>query len=371
MSSLLDFINNHSVQEQKFENLKVILEKKLNVRVKDYNNLYSIHITKNSCLSKEAVRDCTGIVLEKDTNKVVHFSFSKSYDSIGNNNKSNNEICIDDIDFRNVKCELYNEGTLIKVFWDSNKWNTGTSNTIYAYKSFWGGNKSFYEMFVEGVKKTYPYITTIAQFYGVLNKEKCYTFLLQHPNSVKILEVNEPRIIEINSVCLKTLEEERPTSSFYTIKSVFSLNENISNNYILYEYYPGDSSRIKRRIKKLNLKYLDLIKLRGNHPNIDLRYIELIKKSKDHELKNNFPQLVPRLKEIDRKIYKTIDSLHYIYLQIKVRHLPCDIPENLKRTIVQLHGIYRKTKQKITKDVILQHLISLPPRVLLFVLDLN
>jgi hypothetical protein len=75
---LYNFINNNNINN--FESLKSVLESELfNLKIKEdieYPSLFLIHTLDNSIFSNKIVNECNGIILDKNTLKIVCYTFN-------------------------------------------------------------------------------------------------------------------------------------------------------------------------------------------------------------------------------------------------------------------------------------------------------
>jgi predicted RNA-binding protein associated with RNAse of E/G family len=95
-----------------FESLKLKLEEKpYNLKLKEdvnFPNLFLIHSQETSDFSIPLVNECNGIILEKNTFKIICYTFNKSSDIMQFDPKLNlNELYV----------EYALEGTLIRLFY--------------------------------------------------------------------------------------------------------------------------------------------------------------------------------------------------------------------------------------------------------------
>ena len=99
--------------------------------------------------------------------------------------------------WHNVTVEEFIDGTMINLFYHD-KWTISTRSCLYADCN-WYSNKKFNTMFEEA-EKNYKID------YNLLNKNYCYTFVLQHPENRIVTEYIEPKIILVQITDLNTLE---------------------------------------------------------------------------------------------------------------------------------------------------------------------
>ena len=89
-----------------FDESKKILEGK-NLIVKEYENLYLVKYDKSNCdMNDPDVRKCRGIVMEKDTNKLVCVPPPKS----------DNVQIFNNVPLEKTIYEEFVEGTMISIF---------------------------------------------------------------------------------------------------------------------------------------------------------------------------------------------------------------------------------------------------------------
>ena len=175
-------------------------------KVVDFYNLYQISFTDDAKLDSTLARSMNGVIFEKETNRLVHYSFEKAYEAValagGVFDPSGSSPVVKDAytgDFSEEHTvEISTEGSLIKMYYHSGQWNFGTSRSIDASISHWGGkDKSFKELFLECVGyqnidlETYP-------------KDLCYSWVMQHPNVKVTTDISVPYAGLLSSVNCET-----------------------------------------------------------------------------------------------------------------------------------------------------------------------
>lgn len=177
----------------KYEDIKLKLEKNYNleIRLDKNNNYYMISTTNESNFKNPLIRQCTGIILEKSTNKILHYFGEMSYDI--DNKYNNNIIDLKNVNIKNCYITKYINGKIIKVFNYNNEWKFATSKHT-DIKRFKIGNEILYKCFKNVILKMF---NSINDFLYSLDNNYCYTFILSNDN-----------IYMINKVNLNTLKEE-------------------------------------------------------------------------------------------------------------------------------------------------------------------
>lgn len=361
MSELIQFIGNETFEEVKK------LASSINLNVKETPELYMLSFSDNSDFTDKKVRQANGTIFEKNTNKLVHFSFEKCYNGFDTSNEDHFEKSKLSSDYT---VEMFFEGSVIKIFYTSfnDKWNIGTSRQIEAEKNNWTSRKTFNILFEEAIQNSYD--ITYENFLKTLDKEYCHTFLLQHPDNKMVTNIGKAVVFHLNSVNLKTLFEIRPEEKNLTLdKTVEEIECDKKQNYMVYLKRDDDNTVI--RIKVLTNNFLKMINLRGSYPDIGLTYMKNIK---NYELKLDyisfFPSYTNKFMMIDRFIEKTTRNIHTMYIKKHIQKFSdIEIPENYIRTICQLHGQFKRTKQSIYYDDVYEKLINLEPKILAYVIN--
>lgn len=205
-----------------FNDLKKILENKykLKIIIDKSNEYYMISETNESNLKDKFVRQCTGIIIEMNTNKILHYFGEKAYDSIKNQNNNFLNLEKSKIDYYYIT--PYIDGYIIKIFYYKNKWVFSSSmHTNIKYFKIKKYNNTLYNIFKESVLKNFE---TMDDFLYSLEYNYCYSLILN----------KEDRKIEVlNKTNLKTLDIEININNYINLKK-YDLNINY-NKYILVE----------------------------------------------------------------------------------------------------------------------------------------
>ena len=233
-----------------FLDLKEKLYKEHNIKINEdiKNNYYMLTSTNKSDYNNIFIRQCTGLILEKDTNNILHYFGEKSYDI--SNEYNNNIIDLEHLDINNSYISNYKNGYIIKVFNYNKQWKFATSNhTDIKHFKIKENNAILYNVFKKHVLKTFY---TMNDFLISLDNSYCYTFIIEEVN----LNI-------INKISLKDFKEEFNFNN-YTSLNKYILNPKYNENlrYILIE---KDNSRIS---KKIHINTNDIKKIIYKYSNI-------------------------------------------------------------------------------------------------------
>lgn len=144
------------------------------------------------------VRECRGLILYKYTKKVFS-SVCVPFFKFGNYGES----YAADLDWRSARVMEKVDGSLIKVWFHMGEWHVSTNNTIDARTAILWNNKSFYDLFLEAVRK----VTIDDTFFEALDTEYTYMFELVSPDSQVVIPYPSTEIYYLTCRNNESLEE--------------------------------------------------------------------------------------------------------------------------------------------------------------------
>lgn len=347
MAELLELLKDHD-----FNTVKDIM-KSFNVNTKQHKNLYMLYFSDDADFSDKIVRQANGAILEKNTNKLIHYSFEKTYEGFTEDIMSKDPY--EKQKLKNFSILPYFEGSLIKVFYHDNQWRIGTSRFIDASNTKWTSKKSFMELFKEALKVCF--LVEYEQFIETLIPENCYTFLLQHPENKLVCNVEHPMIFQINSFNLVNMKENLVEEDNFKLNNAV-IDQTVNFNYMVYNKLEDGTIE---RIKVLTNDFYTRLHLRGNDPNINVTYINktLLIPELSFEYKRLFPEHKTNFEQVDKAIENTVKNIHYLYVENFIRKNNIQIIKKYKKPIQQLHQQYIKTRKSIKEDDVYDILIAM------------
>lgn len=317
---------------------------------KENANLAVIFNDSNSNIENEFVRFFNGVIIDKNTLKIVCYTFDKCMED----NVINKELFDTDMIIQPVF-----EGTLIRVFYHNDRWNISTKKMINAFNAKWASEKSFGEMFNEIFGDYSEYCKVLP------NTNYCYSFLMGHKEN-NIIKNDNNYIIHLNTIDLENNieidfelnNESRNISHINNYKSdvmnmnqesmenyINSLKNNISLNEIGYMFINKDG--IRQKFIKNN--YNEIRELWGNTNNRLFRYLHLRKN----------PDTLKKYLDTfsgDKQLFLTYETYlmniaTFILNIYRNRHISKSItkvPFYLRDIIYKVHGLYLQSKNKVS-----------------------
>ncbi len=324
-------------------------------------------------LSGEDVKQVRGWVLDSSTNKIV----SKTYSMIP-------EVSTIEADRfgrimeslgTNVVFMQAFEGTLLNVWFWNGKWRLSTTKKLNAFSSRWGSSTSYGDYFIQclmneltAAGQTPDSSTVFDQFTSSLNVNKIYSFFLR--------TFNENRIVcnvYDRSACFFMGTFNRENNFSFSIQTeepvVFSsipVYDDITDLQTLFgkvvTMNPYEAQGIliindkSQAVKLMNQPYLELHSLRGNSPNLLMRYITLVK-SKDQPTLEAFcrlyPENEPERKDFQRVVRLMCKNLVSKYIKRYIKHEIVVLPPEQHGIMKELYQrCFVKAKKNVTEAIV-------------------
>lgn len=366
---LLSCLNNISA----FDESKEILEKKNLTIIPNFEKgLYLVKYDKlKSDMSDEDVQKCRGLIMSIEDNTLVCVP---PFKSLKLNDFSNIAP-----DTSKIIYEDFLDGTMINIFNWKDEWLISTRSKIGA-DCRWFSKKTFLELFNDSSEDL---------DYEKLDKNCCYTFVLQHPDNRIVKSYEKPQITlvgarylngyECTDLDLQNVKESLELS--INIPKRFKFDDLIQTlDFVNSQKYDFQGLVIKYngfRSKIRNPAYNYVKKLRGNTNNIKYIYLEL---RKTHEI-NNFLEFFPEYKEIfeatKNELHLMTNNLWNCYKRYYISDEKLvlnkkDMPFEFRPLCFELHGIYLSNKAnnyKLNWNEIIKYVNNLPSAKQLFVMN--
>ena len=315
---------------------------------------------------EQLLQQANGVIFEKDTNNVVAMCQNKLQD-IYDYTKAEMLIQENLNVGNNVRIEYCEDGTLMRLYNYNDTWNVATTKCIDAKRSYWSSNRSFDSMFWEIFDKS---------LLQTLDKDFTYLFVLLHKENRIVVRHKVNMLVYISRINNKTLVEDylNQFKNIYGIKrpKVLDVNEidfrSMFNPYkrgILIKIF--DKTCDTWNIYKLDFENYRLVKrIRGNVPEIRMRFLDLLKDPEALALLERFySEYHFMFMMIKSDLMKLVKTVHRLYIESHVKHSVVVEEDNMFfRTMKQLHAQYKTTNKPITFDEVRIKLFNLDKHVI-------
>lgn len=350
----------------------------LGLIVKKVGSLYMIKYDKSQLMNTNVdtlgkFRSCI-----TDGKKIVCYSPDKAYKYLD---------FVENVDFSSITLEEFVEGTMINLFYYNGEWNCATRGNIGAKcKFFKDYPKTYRILFLEAMEDC-------NLEFEMLNKEYCYTFILQHPENRIVVPFSEKKLIllsvykcvewTVEKLCVEwELQGFDPNVKIDKIKKI----ENTNNSYSeLFENYTSLNEDYKKmgivirdgnkRTKIWNPNYLKVKCLRGNNPKIQFQYYNLLKDKKLIEFIFYYPEYKETFDNYKLELFQWTEQLWsnykrcYIYKQKPLG----EFPKQFRSCMYTIHNNYlntlRPNNKKVDKLYVINYVNNLEAAQLMYFIN--
>ena len=268
--------------------------------------------------------------------------------------------------FSTVVVDEFIDGTMINVFYDgeTNKWVIATRSIIGA-KCIFYSQKTFYDMFHEtGID------------YDILNKEHCYSFVLQHPENQIVTPIVKPTLylISVYNITDIGIVEVHSTNhgitSFLTPSTFTFSSYEEAEQFVQSQPYTFKGLMLKshtERSKIRNLCYEKIKNLRGTSACSLYTYLTIRATPQQLEYEKYFPN--HSFPVYEKQLTQLIVLLHGLYIDCFIKKMkPLKEYDSISKPhLYELHMHYlhqlRQVQKCITRHEVKKYIIGLPPGV--------
>ena len=308
--------------------------KDFKLKSREYDNKILLkydQLVSPTLMALSEMQDCRGLILEKDTWKVMSLAFRKFFNAQeGNAHK---------IDWNTAHVLEKLDGTLIQVYWDkhNNKWFAGTTGTAEGEGEV--NNKmgtTFNDLFWDTVIDKYRFSRKS------LNKDFCYVFELTTPYNIVVKPHGKSSATLLTVRNLETLEEMSydkmvKLSNILDLPVVKSYDLNAKDVGALLRTFEGmpwsEEGYVVvdaefNRIKIKNPAYLAVHHLKGKTAEHNI--LTIVKTNEIEEFASTFPERKEELYRLKESYDDLILRLKFLWEELKL-HKPKNIMASEKK----------------------------------------
>ena len=266
------------------------------------------------------------------------------------------DVKTDDIrDWDKTTVEELIDGTVIRLYYD-NEWKIATLRTMDAKNAYWLSEKSFKDLFLECCSLDFE----------KLNKSHIYGFIICHPNNKIVTHYKDVALVHIMTINkdndFKTIEVD--LGVIKPKKLIFNNFEQMIQSCMkLQFYFPGYllTDENGSNTKYIAPHYTHVKNLKGNLPNIEIRYLEMRNSSEFvNEFLIYFPEYTQIVQSIETKIINKTNDLYLKYVDIKIHKKWYNLDQIDKQIIYKIHENYLETKMSINFRMVYKIFTSMP-----------
>lgn len=278
-----------------------------------------------------------------------------------------------------IVAEEFVEGTMINVFWNDADWELTTRSIIGAETTFFDCSKTFRTLFLEAC------LECNLEF-SALNKDYCYSFVLQHPESRIVAPVSKPDLylvavykieqsaeqlivhqLECSSIlpCIKTPK----TFDFSSYGELINTYGTKSDYHVVGVMLVNKETGHRAKIR--NPAYEHVRHLRGNQPKLQYQYLCLRKEGKVGEFLKYFPEHKSAFSLFRSQVHLYTNTLFVNYVDCFIKRLKPlgEYPSQFKTQMYHIHQHYittlREKKQHVTHAVVVNIVNAMHPTLLM------
>ena len=290
------------IKDKSFEEVKSIVTQEPYNLVVNEDAEIPLYLLKyhqiDSDMGNPVVQECRGIILEKDTNKVVCYPFNKFFNL--------QQTHAHTIDWSTAKVLSKEDGSLIKLYFYNGWWKWATNGTIQAKNAPHQLKGSFFHLIGDAVqyaiderneKNCIATTDGVSMFDERFNKDMTYMFELTHPLNKIVIRYDNPALYYLGSRNNKTFQEEynNPVPDLFPEPKTFSFNTledalNMSTELPFDQegYVVVDSKY--NRVKLKSPAYFAAHRMLGNGNVTTKRLIEMVRLGKIDDFAGMFPE---------------------------------------------------------------------------------
>lgn len=249
------------------------------------------------------------------------------------------------------------EGSIIRIFFADNQWFISTTRKLNAFQSRWGGKDSFGILLSQSLEHRYSTClefkewiessdvnsthSILDKFLSLLQREQVYEFILECTKQTRRVCTPKsfPKLYLINENISLPLPSPKEYN-FSSIRDAFTLVDN-SDPFQFAGLFLDFGSEY---IHLVSHEYKRWLKVRGNTPNLLIRYLELHR--------NDATESITDLRELCTEYRNEFEQYNRIISQICQELFDYYIDRYIRKTFVFVSPEYHLILKKCHQDYI-------------------
>jgi len=294
------------IKEQIVRDLSLSEEQQSKISLYDFESgLYLLHY--NNFIDED-VYDFRGMIYDSKSRKVICRSLPFVLET------TVDKINMSSLNFDNLTVSFLKEGTVIRLYYQD-EWKISTHKRINAEHANWGNSPSFKQLFLDLFNK---------DKFNLLDKSKCYNFLLIHKSVEMIMKIQNNELYFISVFA----NEKHDFDEFNRLKKHFrifntvkvnkkrTLNKQFKTIMNSNDYYAVIVSDGNQYFKILNNQFVRVKQYRNNIPTIQLSFLYCLINKLAYEktgLLDYYSEQRFQLESLENNFYNLIHDLGTIF----------------------------------------------------------
>ncbi len=353
------------------------LNSSVNIEIIDtLNGLSNYHYTQCDNSSSSELKQYRGII-KSSNGDIVCRSFGYTPE-VNETDEEGMKTIVEPFLSQSCEALVSYEATLLRVFYFEDRWYVSTCRKIDAFKSKWGGSKSFGELFANCItSKSWADEDAESKIQSYcnekLNKDKIYCYVLRtyDENRIVCTGFSEPLLYMVGNFDKQgnfdmsdcTVSVVATPTTLDELKETMSHLDHTKEQGIILINSKGECVKVMKK------EYVEAFNLRGNQPNVLLRYIELQQKGEPEKVQKFF-EMYPEHRDLIIQFTDVMDDIClHIFRKYHKRFIKKEVaivPPDLYYVIRELHDGFLKDRTNIvTPERVISHVHTLPPLRLL------
>lgn len=385
--SFIDITEIYSlIQDLPFSEIQKIKFEDYGLTLRDHRNLFLIVANRSAGDSPfyetltTLQQQCNGLIFEKDTNRLIsgapkictpisvenlkNYFFSTGYQ---------NEYVIS-MKPGQLRLEYAEDGTMIRLYNYKDTWYTSTTKCIDAQTSYWSNSKTFDDMFWDIFDKSQL---------EKLDKNFTYIFILLHTDNRIVVRHKFNRLVFIskifNHVYSNQLYSNKKMCIYEDFSNIFYGSEFIKRPKLLTSLNLDNLNEVSVYTKRgiivkifdnttatwnsfiLDFEKYTLCKsIRGNVPNIQSRYLDLLKNKQElYLLQKFYPEFRQLFTDTNKRFAELCQHIYELYIYSHIKHeQKVDEDNPFYKTLKALHAQYKTSNEPVKYNTVRTQMLT-------------
>lgn len=299
-----------------------------------YKVPYDVELRLNY-FDNEIVRECRGLIIRKEGLKPVCVPFFK----FGNYGES----YVPNIDWDSARIQEKLDGSIIKLWYDSNEWRISTNGMINAFEADLGTSvvyNSYGDLFIKACEKN-------GLDFNTLDINNTYMFELVSPFNMQVVDYGSIDIYLIGIRNNNTMEEISISDIEINVKKPYEykVKKDLNSLIEIANKFGTDKEGfvvVDKNFNRVKIKgdaYVKAHYLNNNNAISDKKILELVLQGEIDEFITYLPQYLDRVVLVQDAINEILEDMDYEYREMKT-----ELSQNISNSCNHISYLFNTIK---------------------------